>query len=273
MGSDTGLFGPDSVTWRVHGEPVLFVGGLRALLLQALHPLAMAGVAEHSRYREDPWGRLRRTADYVGTVTFGSRADVDAAVARVRAVHRTVTGVDLVTGQPYRADDPELLRWVHCCEVDSFLTTARRIGLLDPDEADAYVAEQARAGRLVGVPDRLLPRSAADLASYFDGVRPQLRRTPAAVRGLGFLLLPPMPARVALLTPARPAWAGIAALAFALLPRWARRMYGMPGLPTTDLGATAAVFSLRTALRALPEEWRQGPHLRAARARITAGAG
>jgi uncharacterized protein (DUF2236 family) len=270
---DEGLFGPGSVTWRVHAEPVLFVGGLRALLLQALHPLAMAGVVDHSRYREDPWGRLRRTADYVGTVTFGSRDDADAAVARVRAVHRRVTGVDQVTGRPYRADDPELLCWVHCCEVDSFLTTARRIGLLGGADADAYVAEQARVGRLFGVPDRLLPHDAAGLAGYFDAVRPELRRTPAALRGARFLLMPPMPARVALLTPARPAWAATAGLAFALLPRWARRMYGLPGLPTTDLGATAAVFSLRTVLRALPAGWREGPHLRAARSRLTAAPG
>jgi uncharacterized protein (DUF2236 family) len=160
-----------------------------------------------------------------------------------------VAGVDPVTGQSYRADDPELLRWVHCCEVDSFQSTAQRIGVLRPAEADDYVAEQAAAGRLVGVPERLLPRSTADLADYFDAVRPQLRRTPAA-----------------------------AGLAFALLPRWARRMYGLPGLPTTDLGATAAVLSLRTALRMLPVGMREGPHLRAARERLgeepaTAGRG
>src|SRR5487761_1975866 len=137
---DPGIYGPQSVSWRVHGDPLLGLGGLRALLLQALHPLAMAGVAAHSEFRADPWGRLVRTARYIGTVTYGTTAEAHRAAARVRGLHRTVNGIDPVSNRPYSASDPELLTWVHVTEVDSFLTTARRGGLALTDaEADRYV--------------------------------------------------------------------------------------------------------------------------------------
>src|SRR4051812_17723732 len=140
---DEGLFGPESLTWQVHADPILWIAGLRALLLQAVHPAAMAGVLQHSDFRTDPWGRLQRTADYVGVVTFGSTAQVEATGARVRAIHRRVRGSDEVTGITYRADDPHLLRWVHCCEVGSFLSTFQRAtGALTDDEMDRYYAEQ-----------------------------------------------------------------------------------------------------------------------------------
>jgi uncharacterized protein (DUF2236 family) len=136
-----GLFGPETVTWRVHGDPILWVAGLRALLLQALHPAAMAGVLEHSDFRADPWGRLLRTADYVGTISFGTAAEARKAAGRVRGLHRQVAGIDRLTGNRYRADDPELLRWVHCCEAESFLTTYQRAGgAVSSAEADAYYA-------------------------------------------------------------------------------------------------------------------------------------
>ena len=136
---DVGLFGPASVTWRVHADPILWIAGLRALLLQAVHPAAMAGVLQHSDFRADPWGRLRRTGDYVCVVTFGSTAEVDAIGARVRGIHRRVRGTDEATGVSYRASDPHLLRWVHCCEVESFLTTFQRAtGALTEPEVHAY---------------------------------------------------------------------------------------------------------------------------------------
>src|SRR5437763_12942032 len=113
---DEGLFGPESLTWQVHADPILWIAGLRALLLQAVHPAAMAGVLQHSDFRADPWGRLRRTADYVGVVTFGSTAEVETIGRRVRALHATVRGHDEATGVSYRASDPTLLYWVHCCE-------------------------------------------------------------------------------------------------------------------------------------------------------------
>jgi uncharacterized protein (DUF2236 family) len=268
--ADPGLFGPDSVTWRVHSEPILWVGGLRSLLLQTLHPLAMAGVAQHSTFRADPWGRLVRTASYVGVTTFGTTAEAEAAGRTVQSVHRGLGGVEARSGTAYSVEDPALLAWVHCCLVDSFLTTHRRAGgRLTPDEADRYVAEQQRGAALVGLTAADVPGDVAALEAYFSGVRPELSLTPAALEATWLVLAPPMPLQVQLLTPARPVWTGVAGLSFALLPRWARRIYGLPGLPTTDLAATLGLRALSLGLRPLPERFREGPHLRAARARLT----
>jgi len=270
VATDLGLFGPDSVTWRVHADPTMGVAGLRALLLQALHPLAMAGVHQHSAFRDQPWGRLFRTAEYVGVITYGTTAEARKAAARVRGLHRNRTGVEPESGQAYRVNDPELLLWVHASEIDSFLSCARRGGLsLSAAEADRYVAEQVRAARLVGI-EGAVPASVAELNRYFELVRPQLRVTEAARSAVRFVLVPPMPLWVGVLTPARPAWVGMASLALTLLPRWARRLYGLPGLPTTDLGASLTARGLRTALLAVPPVLRDGPHLRAAQARAAA---
>ncbi|MDQ3732481.1 MAG: DUF2236 domain-containing protein [Actinomycetota bacterium] len=264
-----GLFGPDSVTWRVHADPLLIVGGLRALLLQALHPLALAGVVEHSGFRGDPWGRLGRTAEFVGVLTYGTSSQAVKAAARVRGAHRGLTGVEPESGISYRVDDPALLLWVHCCEVDSFLTTARRGGAdLSDADADAYLREQGLAAELVGVPRDDVPADRADLADYFTDIQPMLRATAESQRAARFLLAPPMPAWVRMLTPARPAWGGLATLGFGLLPSWARKMYRLPGLPTTDAAATAGARALRASLQRLPAQWREGPARRAARERL-----
>jgi uncharacterized protein (DUF2236 family) len=264
---DPGLYGPDSVTWRVHADPSMALAGLRALLLQAVHPLAMAGVAEHSGFRADPWGRLLRTAEYVGVTTYGTTAEATRAAARVRGVHRRLGGVETESGRPYRVDDPHLLLWVHCVEVESFLTTAVRSGLrLSRAERDAYYAEQVTNARLIGLAEA--PASAREVADYFAAVRPQLVVTAEARAAARFVLFPPMPNKVALGTPARPAWAGLTAAAFAMLPRWARRLYRLPGLPAVDIGATAAGLALRTGLLAVPEALRHGPHLKDAKARL-----
>ena len=201
---DLGYFGPQSVTWRLHADPMQWVGGVRALFLMALHPLAMAGVAEHSTFREDPFGRLQRTGDYLGAVTFGTRAEADRAAARVRGVHRRVRGVEPESGTPYWAPDPELLLWVHCGEIDSFLTIGRRAGVrVSAADADRYVAEQVTAAELAGIPRELAPASVAELADYFERTRPALRMTAAARDTARFLFVPPMPALVQLATPAR----------------------------------------------------------------------
>lgn len=266
MKGDPGLFGPASVTWRVHGDPVLWVAGLRALYLQALHPLAVRGVYQHSDFGDDPWGRLLRTADYVGTTTFGTRDEAEQVAARVRAIHRALAGSDPRSGRSFRLDDPELLRWIHCCEVDSFLTTVQRAGAGVPAaDADRYLAEQRIAAQLIGLDPDTVPSNTAEMKAYFDRLRPELSATPDAWRALRFVLVPPMPARFA---PARPAWFAIAGLAVALLPRWARRMYGLPGLPTTDLAASAGIAGFRAAIQLLPADRREGPHLRAARERL-----
>jgi uncharacterized protein (DUF2236 family) len=255
---DPGMFGPASVTWRVHGDPVLWVGGLRALLLQALHPEAMAGLARNSDLRSDPWGRLLRTAGYVGTVSFGTTAQAEAAGAAVRRVHQRL-GVD----------DPHLMRWVHCCLVDSFLTTARSAGIrLSAAEADRYVAEQARLAPLVGVAAESVPHDVAAVTEYFEAMQSELRLTPAARDAARLVVVPPMPAWVQLATPARIGWTGVAALAVGLLPAWARRLYGLPGLPVTNVAARGAVRVLALSLRAVPDRFRDGPHLQAARSRL-----
>lgn len=251
--ADVGLYGPGSVTWRVHGDPIMPLSGPRALLLQALQPEAMAGVAGSSGFRDDPWGRLHRTAEYVGVTTFGTTAEAERAGAKVRGIHRRLG-----------LDDPHLLLWVHCTEVSSFLEVVTRCGLrLSDEEKDRYYEEQVANAQLVGLPSA--PSSQEAMRAYFRAMRPELAVTPAARQAARFVLSPPMTGRLAAL---KPAWFGIASVSVAMLPRWARRLYRLPGLPTTDLGATAAGIALRTSLLALPEHLKHGPHHREARERL-----
>jgi uncharacterized protein (DUF2236 family) len=267
--ADAGLYGPDSVTWRVMSDPSMALAGIRALLLQTLHPLAMAGVAQHSDFQQDPWGRLFRTAEYVGVTTFGTTEQARRAGARVRGIHKRLRGVERETGTPYRVDDPALLLWVHCAEVESFLSTAVRCGLrLTREEQDRFYGEQAEGAALVGLDPDQVPGSVDEVAAYFAAVRPALRATAEARRGARFVLWPPMPALVQLGTPARPAWTALATTAFALLPRWARQLYALPGLPAVDLAATGVGSALRRGLLVVPAGLRQGPHLAAAQERL-----
>ena len=256
-----GFFGPDSVTWRIHSDPSYSVGGLRALLLQALHPVAMDGVARFSGgFRDEPWPRLIRTATYVDTLTFGTRTEAQVAVDRVRGIHRRLGATEETTGRAYRVDDPDLLLWVHCCEVDSLLSAARRGGLpLIDDDADRYVAEQVTSATLIGVPAEDVPDSVAGLAAYFEAIRPELAVTAAARDAYRLIVLPPMPTWVRYLTPAQPAWGGLATLAVALLPPWARRLYSLPGLGLTDAAATAGLKAFRQTMLRLPQRARRSP--------------
>ena len=265
-----GFFGPESISWRIHADPAFSVGGIRALLLQALHPVAMDGVARFSTaFTEDPWARLTRTAEYVATLTFGTRRDVLRSVRRVRGMHRRKSAVEETTGRSYAVDDADLLLWVHCCEVDSLLSVARRAGVpLTDAEADRYVAEQVTAAVLIGCEAGDVPSSVAGLDAYLQRTRPQLAVTPAARDASRFVLVPPMPGWVQLLTPARPAWSTLAAMGAATLPRWARRLYGLPGYGLTDTAATAAVRAFRHAALAVPAQIRESPIVRAARERV-----
>src|SRR3954466_13509165 len=266
---DPGLYGPDSVSWRVHADPSMALAGLRALFLQAVHPLAMAGVAEHSDFRADPWGRLFRTADYVGVTTYGTRTEAERAGARVRGIHGRLSGVEPESGTAYRVSDPELLRWVHCVEVESFLTTAVRCGLrVSRADQDRYYAEQTVGSALVGLDPSTVPGSVDEMAAYFSAMRPELRVTAEARRTAKFILWPPMPSKVAVGTPARPAWIALATGAFTMMPRWARRLYRMPGLPTTDAAATAAGLAFRSGLLVVPARLRHGPAIKTAKARL-----
>ncbi|MHA6629258.1 oxygenase MpaB family protein [Pseudonocardia sichuanensis] len=244
-----GYFPPGSATRRVIGDPAALVGGISALFLQALHPRAMAGVDQHSSFPADFWPRLQRTAGYVTTLAFAETATADRAVARVRAIHRRVRGIDPVTGRPYSADDPDLLRWVHVTEVSSFSAAVRRLGLIDEAEEDRFLAEQVRAGALLGGTD--LPGSRAEVEAYFSAVRPELVASPTAMRAARRLLLAPMPWRVALLTPARPAWTAVAAVAIGMMPGWAKRLYGLPRVPGEELATTAGLATLRTGMLAV----------------------
>jgi uncharacterized protein (DUF2236 family) len=270
--SDVGLFGPDSVTWKLHEEPILLIGGLRSLYLQALHPRAVAGVAQNSTFRSDPWGRLNRTSDYVGTVIYGSTAEVEAASSRLRRMHARMTAVDPRTGERFRIDDPELLRWVHVAEVESFLTTARRAGLkLTDAEVDQYYTEQLRAAELVGLDPSTVPATAAEVAAYYEAIRPELGMTKDAAETAFFLTVPSVPQhwgsapfRLGLtLGPTRWAYFGIAGTAIAMLPPWARKLYGGLGLPTTDVTADLSVRGMRLLLAsvvgALPKRYRTSP--------------
>jgi uncharacterized protein (DUF2236 family) len=221
-------FAEDRPVRRVHGDSSMFIGGITALLLQSLHPLAMAAVAEHSDYRGDPWGRLQRTSYFLAVTTFGREADARQAIARVRAVHQRVTGT-APGGRPYAASDPHLLTWVHIAEVDSFLRAHSRFGTHRMDQAgrDGYVADMARIGAELGVADP--PRTEAELADRIGAYRAELRVTAEAREAARFLLVsPPLPAI------ARAPYGVLAAAAVSLLPGWARRPLRLPRLPVTE---------------------------------------
>ena len=228
-GGDPGLFGPGSATWTVHSDAAILIGGIRALLLQTMHPLAMAGVADHSAYRTDPTGRLWRTSAYVGTTTFGTTEQATQAVAIVRRVHEAVVGT-APDGRAYAANDPHLLGWVHHTLVDSFLRAHQRYGdtPLTPVDADRYVAEQARLAELLGAVDPEPARSVSELRAWMWGIRPELRAGAQARVATRFLLFPPL----ALAT--RPPFAVLASAAMGLLPGWVRRDLRIPTLPFAD---------------------------------------
>jgi uncharacterized protein (DUF2236 family) len=220
--ADDGFFGPASVTWRVSGDLASPVAGLRSLLLQALHPLAMAGVDQHSGWRRDPVGRLAATSAFLATITFGERAAAEHAAARVRRIHDHVRGVDAVTGRPYAAGDPALLLWVHVALVQSSLAAAWAFGTpTSAEDSDRYVAEMVVAAELLGVSRSLVPASVADLEQYVASVRPELCCTPAARESMAYLLDPPdLDEEVAEF------WHDVRDAAIAVLPGWAREMYG-----------------------------------------------
>jgi uncharacterized protein (DUF2236 family) len=225
---EPGWFAEDAPIRRVHSDASMFIGGLRALLLQSLHPLAMAGVAQHSDYRRDPWGRLQRTADFLAATTFGPSSQAQRAVDRVHRVHRRVVGV-ASDGQPYAANDPHLLEWVHIAELDSFLAAHDRYGN-DPlvgDDRDRYVADAAVVARALGVIDP--PETEAQLRSRLDAYRPELRGTPEARAAARYLLLqPPLPFA------ARAPYGLIAGAAVALMPAWTRVPLRLPWLPVSE---------------------------------------
>lgn len=215
-------FTPQDPIWRVHADAAMFPGGVAALLLQMLHPMAMAGVAGHSGYRGDPWGRLQRTSNYLAATTFGTIEHAQETIEQVRRIHARVRGKDAF-GRSYRADDPHLLMWVHLSEVASFLRAYQAYAEdpLTPQDADDYVRQAGVSAAQLGVIDP--PASVAELEAHLASFRPELKATPAARDAAQFLLVePPLPVA------ARPGYWAIAAGGVALLDPWARRELRLP---------------------------------------------
>lgn len=240
-------FGFDDPIGRVHSDASMFVGGIRALLLQSLHPGAMAGVEEYSRFRDDPWGRLQATSRFIATTTFATDEDVEREIRIVKAMHAKVAGVT-ADGTPYDANDPHLLRWVHVAEIDSFLRAFDRYGstTLTQAERDTYVDQAGEAARALGA--ERVPSSVAELNAALAEFRPELKSTPAARTTARWLVFAP---HMSILD--RGPYSILAAAAVGLLPRWARWPLRLPWLPLTEatgvrLAATTLTSTMRWAM-------------------------
>jgi uncharacterized protein (DUF2236 family) len=217
--ADDGYFGPASVAWRVAADLSAPVAGLRALLVQALHPLAMAGVDQHSDWRQDPVGRLAATSAYLATLTYGDQASADRVAQQVRRVHEHVRGT--FEGEPYAASDPDLLLWVHTTFVDSGLAGCALLGT--PADPDAYAREMAVSATLLGVPPAQVPADSASLHDFITSCVPRLRVTAAAQQTADYLLDPPgMDDEIAEL------WQDIRDAVVLMLPDWALSLYRIP---------------------------------------------
>lgn len=224
-------FTPDDAIWRVHGDTSMFIGGIRALLMQSLHPEAMQGVSEHSGYRSDPWGRLARTAGFINVTTYGTVGEAEAAIAKVRRIHTFVKGVT-PDGTAYQAEDPHLLMWVHLSEVESFLAAHQAFGArpLSPARCDEYVAQNAVIAEGMGVVDP--PRTRAAMDEVLLNYRHELRRTDAAVEAAELLLKrPPLPPA------SRPAYQILVQGALSLVPAWALARLRLPYSPIREVMA------------------------------------
>ena len=224
----------------VHADVSMFIGGLRALLFQSLHPLAMAGVAAHSDYRADPWGRLQRTADFLAATTFGPASESERAIAMVKKVHERVVGI-ASDGRPYRANDPHLLKWVHIAEVDSFVAAHRAFGetTLSAHDYDHYVADMSVIAEHLGVVEP--PRSMRQLQQQLRYYRHELRGSKEARDAARYLLFtPPLPLLV------RPAYGVLGAAAVSLLPAWTRLPLRLPWFPVAERAVARPAGALLT---------------------------
>lgn len=247
---EPGWFDDDAPIRRVHSDAAMFIGGMRALLFQSLHPLAMAGVAQHSDYRSDPWGRLQRTADFLAATTFGPASQAQQAVDVVHRVHERVVGT-ANDGRPYAANDPHLLHWVHVAELDSFLAAHDRYGaqLLTGSDRDRYVAESGVVARALGVVSP--PETERELRAHLRRFRPELRGTREARDAARYLLIqPPLPLA------GRAPYGLICAAAVALMPAWTRLPLRLPWLPLSEIVAVrpAGALVTRTLRWALPHD-------------------
>lgn len=250
---DRGLFGPGSVTWRIASEPVMWIAGLRAMYLQALHPRVMLGTWQNTALArpDEAWGRFTRTVEFVQVRTFGTIAEVERAAARLRKIHASLRGVDAGGGE-FRLDEPELLLWVHCCEIGSYAEIARRSGVrVTSQELDAFVREQRRSAEVVGLDPQIVPASMADLAAYFERMRPSLRVTPEARQAMRASFTPRMPPA---LLPLRLIVPPLNVLGYATLPPWARRLYGTPAFGLTEPAVTLALRAAYESTTRIPPQ-------------------
>ncbi len=260
---DPGLFGPSSVTWRVHADGSMIVGGFAALLVQTLHPLVMAGVADHSDYREAPLRRLSRTASFIGATTYGSTPVAESVIRSVRGVHKRIVGT-APDGRPYTAEDPELLRWVHVAGVACFARAYRAygFGVLTNHELDRYYDEVAIVAEKLGATG--VPRSRREVASYFRAVRPQLRAGEQAREAVRFLTVPPSGEDIL----GRIAYDLVVRAAIGVVPRWVREALGLARPLLAEQAEQAAVRpAVWTLLRALRLATGPHPAINEARAR------
>jgi len=268
--ADDGLFGRESVTWRVMTSRIMWVAVVRALYLQALHPRVIRGTLQNAPAITEPvdaWARLRRTRMFIETRTFGTRAEAERAAHRVRRIHEPLTGTD-PDGTRYRVDEPDLLLWVHCGEVASCADIARRSRLpFSAADLDAFVAEQRISAELIGADPAAAPVSMAELGAYYERMRPALYACDEAKQALRLTFRPPVPDGNRALKLGLPP---VSALAFSTLPGWARRMYGRPDGPLSDVAATAG---LRAARLAFSQQWLFRPAMRAVHRAETAGDG
>jgi uncharacterized protein (DUF2236 family) len=247
MARDLGYFGPDSVSWQVHREVTVLFGGARAVLMQAAHPLVIAGARETGFYERDPWKRLQRTLVLTYTMTFGSKAEAHAAADRINQVHARVNGVDPVTGKTYDGLDPELLLWVHACLVDSaLLFEERTVGRLDREGRDRFHQEQMLAAELVKIPREAIPPTVPALRAWMaDRIdRGDLLVTDAARKVADLFIFPPAEAQW------RRVLRGVARLAFGTLPPELREMYGVETGPWRR-GALSGTFAAIKRIRPL----------------------
>lgn len=240
---DPGLCGPGSISWRVIGDVSVFIGGIRALLIQAAHPEVVAGVDDHSRYRDDPLGRLSRTSFYVTSATFGAMPEVKEAIDLVNSAHQGVSGTSH-RGQAYSASTPELAAWVHNSLTDSFLESYQRFGgRLNSAEADQFVVEQSQVGEMLGAAP--LPTTAGALREWITG-HSALAPSPGMRAAVSFLQSPPIPAAQK---------AGYQILmngAIATMPRELTTVLGLTTVPGARAVSTAMVLGLRRIMKNSP---------------------
>jgi uncharacterized protein (DUF2236 family) len=250
---DLGLFGPQSVSWRVHRETTVLFGGARALLMHAAHPLVIAGARRTGFYERNPWKRLERTLMLTYSLTFGTTREALAAAERINAVHLDVRGVDRETGRPYDALDPDLLLWVHVCLVDSALLFEQRtVGRLTPAERQRFHEEQMVAAELLGLPQELIPPTVEELRAYLDGVvaGDALRVTDASRQVASLFRHPPPEAEW------RPVLRAVSWWAFGSLPPRLRRAYGVRWGPGRAAALRSSLAALRLARPAIPRRFR-----------------